>query len=226
MSILILVSATADSFSLHLSGTAISDLRAALSPLGTVIVTEQTPPTPLLGSDQPPLLALGGTLLSWGLPATNSPIMGYPSVWLAVSVSPNLIVGGNLAGFNWLDDNIQSVGPFISTSWGNNQKFINASFNIQHLKGPDDFHVRDIAFSLSQTIKYPIWLFAAGYTAHFMQFKVRVKEPQNYQTIKNIDQGLFRFSAYRQLGKSFQIGDELYLSTESIMTNLVLLFYF
>jgi len=221
-----LVSATADSFSLHLSGTAISDLRAALSPLGTVIVTEQTPPTPLLGSDQPPLLALGGTLLSWGLPAINSPIMGYPSVWLAVSVSPNLIVGGNLAGFNWLDDNIQSVGPFISTSWGNNQKFINASFNIQHLKGPDDFHIRDIAFSLTRTVNYSKWLLAAGYTAHFMQFKVHIKEPPSYQTIKNIDRGFFRLSAYRKLRKSIQIGNELYLSTESIMTNLVLLLYF
>jgi hypothetical protein len=226
LSILILIGATADSFSLDLSGTAIPDLRAALLPLGSVIATEQTPPSPLLGSDQQPLLALGGTLFSWGLPATNSPTMGYPSVWLAVSVSPNLVLGGNLAGFNWLDDNIQSVGPFISTSWGNNQKFINASFNIHHLKGPDDFHLRDIAFSLSRTIKYPEWLFATGYTAHFMQFKVHVKDPQGYRTIKNIDRGLFRLSAYRRLGNSLQIGDELYLSTKSIMTNLVLLIYF
>jgi len=226
LSILILVGATAGSFSLDLNGTAIPDLRAALLPLGSVIATEQTPPSALLGSDQQPLLALGGTLFSWGLPATTSSTIGYPSIWLAVAVSPNLILGGNLAGFNWLDDNIQSVGPFISTSWGNNQKSINASFNIHHLKGPDDFHLRDIALSLSRTIKYPEWLFAAGYTAHFMQFKVHIKEPQDYRTIKNIDRSFFRLSAFRKLGNSLQIGDELYLSSESIITNLVLLIYF
>jgi hypothetical protein len=228
--ILILFGITADSFSLDLSDTSPQDLRAALLPIGTVIATEQTPPSPLVGSSQKPLFALGGTFYSFGMPVTNSTAPGYPSLWLAISVSPNLTLGGNLAGFNWLDDNIQSVGPFISTSWGNDKKFINATLNIHHLKGPDDFHIRDIAISLSRTIKYSKWLIAAGYTTHFMQFKIHIKEslynPQGYQTIKNIDQGFLRLSAFRQLGKSLQIGDELYLSTKSIMTNLVLLLHF
>ncbi|HCK98780.1 MAG TPA: hypothetical protein DHW42_01550, partial [Candidatus Marinimicrobia bacterium] len=198
------LSADLFAYSLNLSGTAPSQLRQTLQPIIGIITVEQTPPLAFLGYADNPRLSVGVKLNSLAIPEFRTTTWGFPSFWMKYSISPNLSIGGNISSYEWLDDNIQTAGSFLSTSWGTPQKSSNACFHIDHLKGPDDFHLTNVAFDLSRTIRYSQWLIAVSYSAHFVECDIHIADysdpAQIYKTTKNLGYNFLRFGVFRYFG--------------------------
>ena len=215
---------------LDLTGIDPASLRKTLEPIVGIIAMEQTPPAPLSAYSDDPVTAIGASFVTIAVPDFQSTVWGFPSFWMVLSISPNLKIGANFSAYEWLGDNIQTVGPFISTSWGDNKKSTNAGFHVLRLKGPDDFHINNIGIELSRNIRYPNWNVAIGYSAHFMQCVIHVTDQtspaQNYKTTKSIDINLLRFSAYRIFKNNIQIGSELSVSRHLLSVQFLILKYF
>ena len=214
---------TGNVFALNLNLTGIDPamLRKTLEPIAGIIAVEQTPPAPLIAYSDDPVTAIGASLVTFAAPDFQSTVWGFPGFWMVMSISPNLKIGANFSAYEWLGDNIQTFGPFISTSWGDNKKSTNAGFHVLRLKGPDDFHINNIGIELSRNIRYPDWNVAIGYSAHFMQCVIH-----DQKTTKSIDINLLRFSAYRIFQNNIQIGSEISLSRHLLSVQFLILKYF
>jgi hypothetical protein len=199
-------------------------MRQTLQPIIGVIAVEQTPPLPFLCYTDSPRLSVGVKLNSLAAPEFQTTTWGFPSFWMTYSISPNLNIGGNISSYEWLDDNIQTAGSFLSTSWGTPQKSTNACFHINHLKGPDDFHLTNVAFDLSRTIRYSQWLIAVSYSAHFMECDIHIANysdtVQNYRATKNLNYNFLRFGVFRYFGNNLQLGGEMYISADLLATQI------
>ncbi|MCK4641196.1 MAG: hypothetical protein KAU06_07660 [Candidatus Marinimicrobia bacterium] len=206
---------------LNLTGIDPASLRKTLEPIAGIIAVEQTPPAPLIAYSDDPVTAIGASFVTFAAPDFQSTVWGYPSFWMVLSISPNLKIGANFTAYEWLGDNIQTVGPFISASWGDNKKSTNAGFHVLRLKGPDDFHINNIGIELSRNIRYSNWNVAIGYSAHFMQCVIHITDKP-----KSIDINLLRFSAYRIFQNNMQIGSEISLSRHLLSVQFLILKYF
>jgi hypothetical protein len=206
---------------LDLTGIDPASVRKTLESIAGIIAMEQTPPAPLSAYSDDPVTAIGASFVTIAAPDFQSTVWGYPSFWMVLSISPNLKIGANFTAYEWLGDNIQTFGPFISTSWGDNKKSTNAGFHVLRLKGPDDFHINNIGIELSRNIRYPNWNIGFGYSAHFMQCVIHVTDKP-----KNIDINLLRFSAYRIFQNNMQIGSEISLSRHLLSVQFLILKYF
>lgn len=224
--LLFALSADLFAYSLNLSGIAPDKLRQTLQPIIGIIAVEQTPPLPFLCYTDNPRLSVGVKLNSLAAPEFRTTTWGFPSLWMKYSISPNLSIGGDISSYEWLDDNIQTAGSFLSSSWGTPRKSTNACFHIDHLKGPDDFHLTNVVFDLSRTIRYSQWLIAVSYSAHFMECDIHIADysdtAQNYKTTKNLDYNFLRFGVFRYFGNNIQFGGEMYLSSNLLATQIIM----
>jgi hypothetical protein len=211
--------------SLDLSGSDPTNVRQTLIPITQIIAAEQTPPLALLAIEENPTVESGASLPSLGLPEFQSVTIGFPSFWFLLSITPNLIVGAHAAGFPWRGDNIYSIGPFINTAWGTAQKSISTTFHSHQLKGPDHFHLSNIAFGISRNVHNQKWSFGYGFCAHAMKIHVHVTDQadsaQNYDAVKKMKHNFLRCGIYRQIDHKSNLGSELFLSTKTLMAKLL-----
>lgn len=218
------------SSSLNLTGIGASAAKQQLKPVTEIIAAEQTPPLTFLSYHNSPLLAAGASFLTAAVPEFQSVDYGYPNIWFAMSISPNLTIGANITGLYWIDDNIQAVGPFLNTVWGTPEKSVNAGFHFHNLKGPDDFHLTDVAFDVSRIVRSSKWVMGYGLTAHYFKIHLHVTDhadsSQNYKMTTDLNTIFFRYGIYRQIGKNVDIGSEFFLTTGNFISNLNLTFNF
>jgi len=201
-----------------------------LGPVTEIIAVEQTPPLTFLSYHNSPFLAVGASFLTIAAQEFQSLDYGVPSFWFAMSISPNLTIGANVIGSYWIDDNIQTVGPFLNTVWGTPEKSMNAGFHFHNLKGPDDFHLTDVAFDFSRISRSPKWVFGYGVTAHYFKTYLHVTDhqdsSQNYKLTTDLIRLCFRYGIYRRIGKNMETGGEFFLTTRKFISNFNLTFNF
>ncbi|MBN2600403.1 MAG: hypothetical protein JXR87_00265 [Candidatus Marinimicrobia bacterium] len=201
-----------------------------LEPVCEIIAAEQTPLLTFLSYHNSPLLAAGGSFLTFALPEFRSINYGFPSFWVAMSISPNLTIGANVIGSHWIDDNIQTIGPFLNTVWGTQEKSMNAGFHFHNLKGPDDFHLTDVSFDVSRISRSPKWILGYGVTAHYFKTYLHVTDhqdsTQNYKLTTDLNCLFFRYGIYRRIGKTMQLGGEFFLTTGNFISNFNVTFNF
>jgi len=220
----VVCSNTVFAITLDLTGINSSDVKSHLKPVTEIITAGQTPPILFLNYHTGPYMGTVISFYSLAMTDFKSVNSGYPTLWFALSVSPNLTIGANIAGVSWLDDNIQTIGPFISTMWGTPQKSVNSTVHFHNLKGPDDFHLTDVAFDISRIITTNTWTYGYGLTAHYLNTKIHVTDnpdsSQNYNSTININNIFLRFGIYRRIGNSFDIGSEFFLNSGNMIGNL------
>ncbi len=211
--------------SLDLIGINATTANQILDPIAQIIASEQTPPLTMLSFKENPNIAAGISSPTLALPEYQSLSSGFPAFWFLVSVTPNLTIGANIAGYDWRGDNIQTVGPFLNTSWGTYQKSVSASFHFHQFKGPDHFHLNDVAFGLSRIVHYRKWSVGYGISGHYLRTYIHVTDQtdlsQNYEAIKKLKYYFLRYGLYRHIGKNIELGNELFLSTKIQMTKLL-----
>jgi len=221
---------SAISSNLDLTGIGFSMAIQQMEPVTEIIAVEQTPPLTFLSYHNSPFLAAGTSFLTVSAPEFRSIDYGFPSFWVAMSISPNLTIGANIIGSYWIDDNIQTVGPFLNTVWGTPEKSMNAGFHFHNLKGPDDFHLTDVAFDVSRIIRSSKWVMGYGLTAHYFKTYLHVTDhqdsTQNYRMTTNLNSLFFRFGIYRRIGKNIEAGNEFFLTTGNFISNFNLTFNF
>lgn len=210
--------------SLNLTGIARNDAQNYLQPALEIITAQQTPLMPVASFTNSPLLGVGASLLSGAAPGFASAEFGYPNFWFALSVSSNLIIGAHFTGVHWLDDNIHTVGPFVTTGWGTPEKSINAGFHFHNLKGPDDFHLTDVALDVTRVFRNTKWSWGYGVTAHFLKTAFHVTDnqdmDQNYKMTTDINIIFTRLCVYRILWKNVSVGSEIFLKPDNIVTTM------
>jgi len=201
-----------------------------LGPVTEIIAVEQTPPLTFLSSHNSPFLAVGASFLTIAAQEFQSLDYGVPSFWFAMSISPNLTIGANVIGSYWIDDNIQTVGPFLNTVWGTPEKSMNAGFHFHNLKGPDDFPLTDVAFDFSRISRSHKGVFGYGVTAHYFKTYLHVTDhqdsSQNYKLTTDLNSLFFRYGIYRRIGKNMETGGEFFLTTRNFISNFNLTFNF
>ena len=220
---LILRSNTAAS-SLDLTGMTVPEARKTMGPITELIAAEQTPPQSFLSYHNSPFFSVSTSFITVSAPEFNSLEFGYPALWLAMSVSPNLTIGANVTGISWLDDNIQTIGPFVSIAWGTPEKTISTDFHFHNLKGPDDFHLTDVALDASRIIKNANWTLGYGISAHYFKVVLDVADntdpADNYSTTIKINNFYWRFGLYRHIGRNLNLGSELFLNSNNLIGNI------
>lgn len=213
---------------LDLTGIGALQVVRHLESVTEIIAVEQTPPLTFLPFNASPFLGAGASFLTVAFPEYKSVDYGYPSFWFAMSISPNLTIGANITGTYWIDDNIQTVGPFLTTMWGTPEKSVSAGFHFHNLKGPDDFHLTDVAFDLSRIVRSPAWVLGYGLSAHYFKTYLHVTDhqdsSQNYKMTSELNNIFLRFGIYRQIGKNLALGSEFFLTTGNFISNVNITF--
>lgn len=209
-------------FTSYAKGLDISDIspsssRSYLKPILSALVVEQESPLFFLPSSEKPSIKLGSKFIS----LSNSDRLGFdpgfPAFYGSIAISPNISIGGEIFAFNWQYDNVHSIGPFFTTSWGTENKSNVFAVSVFHLYGPDDFHYHNLNLTYSRHYNVDKWDFALGLTSHLITCKIHVKDnvdtSQNYSKIEEFQFNHLKGAAYRKISKNFTIGFDMDISS-------------
>lgn len=209
---------------LDLTGVAQRDARRHLQPVLEIVSADQTPPLLFLTADDNPWLGAGATLLTAAVPDFQSLDSGYPNFWLSTSVSPNLTIGAHFTGTSWKNDNLHTLGPFLVYSSGTPAKSTLFGFHFHNLKGPDDFHLTDVALDISRVHRNAKWHWGYGLTAHFLKTVFHVTDhtdaDQNYRMTADFNIPFARLGAYHILWKNIALGVESFIRPDNMVTTM------
>jgi len=223
---LIFLSAAASAGGLDLTYLNPASIDSLLLPVTSVIAAGQETPFSFLEIERSPSVRLAIKPAAAAIDYPFHTRIGFPTVWGAVAISPNLTIGGHIGLSPWQSDNIFTIGPFISSSWGDYRKWNNFSLSVNKLVGPDDFYTRNIHLNLARLYRSKEWLAGFGLAAHFMRCRIHVTDhpdaTQNYGKTKEWSLIHLRGSLSRQFTTHLEGGAELDISTRISMLSLVL----
>lgn len=219
---------------LDISQTTPSSVRAVLKPVLSLIVTAQEAPLPLLSLTEKPVIIVGDKFFSFAKPLIGDIIsdsqldVGFSTLWGAVTISPNLKIGGHISAVMWGGDNLNSSGVVFSTAWGETERQNFFSVSVSHLYGPDDFHMRDIGLTIGRIISCSRWDIALAYTGHYLRCKVHVTDNDssgNYSSVEKMKFNHLRSGIYRHFSEEISLGVEIDVSPNILMLSFSLIGY-
>lgn len=207
---------------LDFSNYASNEINTALNPTLTFIAFHHQSPLGLSAYSTDPALILSARAASVQLETG----FGYPVLWAGFTVTPNLKMAANLSSTYWQDDNLQSIGPVLASSWGDRHKSTAVCIAQNHLKGPDDFHLKDIHLTLARIYRSPVWTYACGISTHFLRTSIHITDNDdpaaNFKKTANFTIHFLRGGLYWQPGKYIQLGSELGVTREHVNASIVL----
>ena len=152
---------------------------------------------------------------------------GFGSLVGGVSITQNLSIGCQMISTDWGNDNLHSQGLSLNTTWGQGDRFGGFGLAVNHLYGPDDFHVKDINVTLANFFRYGDWRLAVGYSGHFARCHIHIDdnddENENYEKSLNINTHNFRSGIYRIMSDHLRVGMELDVSVSIIVLSFSIL---
>lgn len=145
---------------------------------------------------------------------------GLPAVGLALGLSPTIIVAGQLSAGRWQEESLNAIGLFLGYCWGESAKPNQVICGLNHIKGPRDFHFRDLSLGYLKLFRKGEWNLSLAGTAHLTQAWIHVTDnadpDDNYKTSMKIDLGLLRFDLSRNVGSHLKIGGGLAFTQRSV----------
>ena len=144
-----------------------------------------------------------------------------PSFWGGFVASPNLSLFMQIAHGKMQGENIATFGPVINFIWGDEARKNVINLSVIHLRGPDDFKVKDIALTIMKKHQFGDNLFYYGFAPHYLNVNIDVEKTDLKKTINETIYHL-RTGFYRNIN-IFDFGFEMDICQETIITkfNLV-----
>ena len=144
---------------------------------------------------------------------------GIPGIWSSVLITDNLLLSAGLNNTEIGNDNAQSFGSGISTSWGKDSTENYISLGMNFLRGPDDFYCQNINLSIQKKIIITGWVLMAGFTKHYNLVNINVKDSvnpeDNFSAQKSIQHNHFRAGVYKKF-EQFACGLESTISSKVV----------
>jgi len=201
-----------------------SQIRQVITPTLAMITTQQESPLNLFKTTERPLIKVAVKFPSLIKPSSENACIGFPSVWLAVGVSSNLVLGGHIATVGWRHDDVQSTGVHFATSWGKLERRNLFDVSINHLYGPDDFHTRDVNLAVSKNYRAGQFDFVIGGSVHFVHCRIKINDQDdvslNYNTSKNVSLYELRSGMVRNFGQAHAVGLDLSLLRKAVSASV------
>jgi len=209
---------------LDFTDVAQSQIRQAITPTLAMIATQQESPLTLFKTAERPLMKVAVKIPSLVMPSGESAGAGFSSVWLAIGVSPNLVLGGHVAAAGWRHDDIQSTGVHFATSWGKPEQRNLFDVAVNHLYGPDDFHTRDVNLAIFRNYRAGQFDFVVAGSLHFVHCRIEINDHAdaslNYQTTKNVSLYELRAGMVRNFGQAHAVGLDLSILRKAVSAGL------
>ncbi len=145
-----------------------------------------------------------------------------PAFWIGFVASPNLSLFMQLSHGELAGENINSFGPVFNFIWGKEEKENVLNVSINHMKGPRDFHSKDISLSYMRKHAFDNNNFFYGIAAHYTNAKINNQAESIKQSFnENIYHA--RLGFYRKIN-ALDCGVELDLSKNTIITKFRVVF--
>lgn len=143
-----------------------------------------------------------------------------PTFGLAVGVTPSITMAGQLGTGRWQDESLNSMGFHLAYLWRNISHPGQIICGISHIKGPTDFHFRDVSLGYLKMFLWKYWDLSLTGTVHFTQVDIHVTDhvdsTDDYKTSKKIEFGLVSIGLNRNISEHLKVGTNLTISTKSI----------
>lgn len=164
------------------------------------------------------------------LKAISASLPGIPTFGLAVGITPTISLTGQLGAGRWQGESLNSAGLYVAYLWRKPSRPDQIICGINHVKGPNDFHFRDVSIGYSKLFRFSQWNLSLAGTIHTTQIGIHISDNlnslDNYKTTKKIEFGLIDISLHRNIGEHLKIGMNLTFSQESLSGGLALGGYF
>lgn len=155
---------------------------------------------------------------------------GLPTFSLAFRATPNITLVGQLGSGRWQDESLNSMGFYLAYFWHHSSYPDQIIGGVNHIKGPGDFHFRDITLGYLKIVPFGQWDFSIAGTLHFTQIGIHVTDApdpnNNYKTVKKVEFGLIDLSLNRNIGEHFKIGTNFTFNSRNFAGGLALGGYF
>jgi len=201
-----------------------SQIRQAITPTLASIATQQKAPVNLFKTEERPVIKIAVKVPSIIKQSDEFADIGFPSLWLAVGVSPNLTIGGHISAAEWRQDDVQSTGVHFAASWGKPRRRNLFDVSVNHLYGPDDFHTQDVNLAVSRNYEIGKFDFVVAGSVHFVHCRVEINDQDNaslnYETTKNMSLYEFRTGIVRNFGQAHALGLDLSVLQKSLSAGL------
>jgi hypothetical protein len=206
----------------NLSLTEVKDFRGHLRPIFSTMTSQNELPSPMSFFNQSRKLIFAVNPVNLYYLSKEGDFGNYvPAVWGGFVASSNLSLFMQMAQGNWQGENISAFGPVINFIWGKavKEKVINVSIN--HLRGPEDFRMKDISIAFLKKWEHDWFSVFYGINAHYINANIHVKE-SNFK--KTINENLYHLRAgISKKIKFIDMGIELDVTTESVITKYQLI---
>jgi len=159
----------------------------------------------------------------------DSGFPALPTIDLAVVVSPSVTLAGQLGTGRWQNESLNSMGFYIAYFWQNPTNPDQISLGVNHTKGPEDFHFRDVSLGYLKILQWQSWALSLGGTFHFAHVDVHITDYANaddYSTTKKIEFGMINLGLIKNIGDHIKIGPNLSFSTKNLSGGFTLGGYF
>jgi len=201
---------------------------SVLQPALSVISVQQSVPASLRNPIGKPAILTALKLPATGIDFSATFQLGYPTLWGAVAISPNLTIGGHLGASRWKEDNIISMGPFAGTHWQSSRSLHSFSIGLYQLSGPDDFQSSTIHLDYQQVWQRPHWTVSAGAGISYSRCRIHVTDhpdaSQNYRKTKEYSLVQLHGSLERDIRENLRAGVELNLSDKILLLSCHIVF--
>ncbi len=203
--------------SLDLSGVAEQNFRTELRPILSIMASQNELPAIMGFYNSSRKLMFSSNIVNfYNIFDGNKNGIYVPAFWGGFVTSPNLSLFMQLSQGQWKGENISSFGPVINFIWGEEEKENVINISINHLRGPDDFRVKDISLSLMKKKKIAEnWVYY-GIAPHYIKANIKVEDTG---INKSINETIYHFRVgfYKKI-KFIDMGLEIDLTKETIIT--------
>ncbi len=210
---------------LDLSGIEKSNIREEMKPVLSVLVCQNEVPSPIVSFSSSRKLLFGAKLVNGYKTYDKSQGLIIPSFFCGIVISSNLSIIGQISNGKWKNDNIENFGSAFNYTWGEEEKKGFFTFRVNHLNGPDDFHMRDIGFTYGKYFIKKHFEYFYGISSHYLRVKVHIDDCadplDNFQKVKKSTLYHLRAGIFKNVN-ILKIGTEIDLSPELVMINFIL----
>ena len=198
-----------------------AELDSVLQPVLSVVSVQQSVPALLQNPVGKPAILTALKMPAAGLDINGSTQLGFPTLWGAVAISPNLTIGGHLGASRWKKDNIISLGPYASTHWQASQALHSFSIGLNQLLGPDDFQSSAIHLNYQQVWQRSQWTLSGAAGFDYTRCKIHVTDhpdpSQNYRRTKEYTLLQLQCSLERKIYEHLSAGAAINLSNKILL---------
>jgi len=197
---------------LDFTGMTAADSRSRLKPiLNWLTMTQEHPLLAAIPADQPSLVTT--LTLPAGWLTREGGLLGYGIFWGNLAVSTHVRIGGHFAFSDWQQDNIAMFGPALVADWGTARRSNHGGIGVSYLRGPDDFHFRNVNLFLMRRYSFNHFALALGWFSHAVECKVHIRDAagpaDNFSLIFKTQLHHFRLGVCRYVNSWLHLGIEL-----------------